>query len=314
MSPEDFQLGYSMTGLVERSSCKYVNFQTTHLAFVRRNQQQPQHDHQHHILSGSLTQQDTNKSKHLNSFLTNLELTKMLSNTHHSLDNQYHSAYRLKRSLQNDRCDSASSDSSTSTLVEDCIRNADVGQTTHADISHNNSNTTFCQKEQDLILVVPTSISHSNIAEEDKKHSSTSVNKVSSTSNKKCCSVQCIDSMSTASSVCPSCSTPVSDCFTKSPLPFKKEINSITRSRQYEKEGETKELRVKLSSAMHVAILSKPNFPHFIKTPKNGFSPYKDISKETSTKCIKTSSNNVQISANLGAHQLLKSPFKEWLL
>lgn len=38
MSPEDFQLGYSMTGHLERSESKYVNFSTTHMAFVRRKQ------------------------------------------------------------------------------------------------------------------------------------------------------------------------------------------------------------------------------------------------------------------------------------
>ena len=36
VSPEDFQLGYTMTGTLERSDDKYSGFQTTHLAFVRR--------------------------------------------------------------------------------------------------------------------------------------------------------------------------------------------------------------------------------------------------------------------------------------
>ncbi len=36
VSNEDFQLGYSMTGVVERSFEKYMSFQTTHLAFVKR--------------------------------------------------------------------------------------------------------------------------------------------------------------------------------------------------------------------------------------------------------------------------------------
>jgi len=36
VSPEDFQMGYSMTGTVERSHNKYMGFQTTHMAFVRR--------------------------------------------------------------------------------------------------------------------------------------------------------------------------------------------------------------------------------------------------------------------------------------
>jgi hypothetical protein len=52
-----------MTGLVERSSSKYVNFQTTHLAFVRRSQH-----HDHHIVG----QQDSNKSKHFNSIFSRL--------------------------------------------------------------------------------------------------------------------------------------------------------------------------------------------------------------------------------------------------
>ena len=36
VSAEDFQMGYSMTGTVERSQDKYTGFQTTHMAFVRR--------------------------------------------------------------------------------------------------------------------------------------------------------------------------------------------------------------------------------------------------------------------------------------
>ena len=36
VSNEDFQLGYSMSGHVERSFEKYISFQITHLAFVRR--------------------------------------------------------------------------------------------------------------------------------------------------------------------------------------------------------------------------------------------------------------------------------------
>lgn len=40
VSREDFQLGYSMSGMLERSCQKYISFQTTHLAFVRRKDQQ----------------------------------------------------------------------------------------------------------------------------------------------------------------------------------------------------------------------------------------------------------------------------------
>ena len=40
VSPEDFQMGYSMTGTVERSQSKYMGFQTTHMAFVRRKVRQ----------------------------------------------------------------------------------------------------------------------------------------------------------------------------------------------------------------------------------------------------------------------------------
>merc|ERR1711988_1264932 len=36
VSSEDFQLGYSMSGHVARSFEKYISFQITHLAFVRR--------------------------------------------------------------------------------------------------------------------------------------------------------------------------------------------------------------------------------------------------------------------------------------
>lgn len=285
VSPEDFQLGYSMTGLVERSGFKYVNFQTTHLAFVRRSQQQ----HEHPFLGD---QQDENKSKHLNkSFLTNLEFTKRLTNNHHhSLDNQYQSAQRLRQNLQNERCDSTSSDSSTSTLVEDGFRNDEM----------------FNKNDEDFILVLPkVSISSFVECEKQKNTSSTKVS-----SNKKCCSVQCIDSMSTVSSVCPSCTTPVSNCFKKSPLPFEKEVSS--RSRQHEKEKDrSKEVNGKSSYyAMQASSsVAKPNFPHFIK---NGFSPYKKISSKE-TKCMKTRSNQ-RSSENPGVHQFLKSPFKEWLL
>ena len=36
VTEEDFQLGYSMSGHLERSFEKYISFQITHLAFVRR--------------------------------------------------------------------------------------------------------------------------------------------------------------------------------------------------------------------------------------------------------------------------------------
>ena len=167
VSSEDFQLGYSMTGLVERSANKYVNFQTTHLAFVRRSQQQ-QSEHQDNLnlfhADDVCHQHSTNKnaSKHFNSFLTNIELSKMMlsNNTgHHSLDNQmYHSAQRLKRRLTNQRCDSTSSDSSTSTLVED-----------HSTLKNDDRNGyKDLDREQDLILVLPLG-SVSSGAEKDNK-------------------------------------------------------------------------------------------------------------------------------------------------
>ena len=221
VSPEDFQLGYSMTGLVERSSSKYVNFQTTHLAFVRRSQQ-------HHPFLGD-QEQDANKKNNFNKhFLTNLEFTKILSNHHHhSLDNHsYQSAQKLKRNLQTQRCDSTSSDSSTSTLVEEGFR--------YDDVTADTSQKEMFNKDQDVILVVSPKVS--SFVEKCEKQNNTF------SSHTKCCSVQCIDSMSTVSSVCPlPCPTnPVYNCFKKSPkLPkLKKEIHSLTTtiSKKHEKE------------------------------------------------------------------------------
>lgn len=318
VSAEDFQLGYSMTGLVERSSSKYVNFQTTHLAFVRRSQEQ-HGEHNHPFLSGN-DQQEANKRFNKSFISTNLEFSKMLiTNTHHhhhSLDNQYQSARNLlKRNLQNQRCDSTSSDSSTSTLVEDGFRNDEV----HHTASNNTRNEMFNKNNQDLILVLPkVSISNSVKSENENDTSSCNVS-----SRKKCCSVQCIDSMSTVSSECPPCTntTLVSNCFKKSPLPVKKEINSLpnTRCKPHENEEPTTALNGKLSSSamQGTSRIAKPNFPHFIKTPKNSFSPYKKISsKETLSKYTKTDSNEVQISGNPErVHQFhRRSPFKEWLL
>ena len=279
-----------MTGLVERSSSKYFNFQTTHLAFVRRSQQ-----HDHHFNQG------LHKNNHLNSFLTNLELGKMLPNTHHSLDNQYQSAQKLQQNLSSRRCDSTSSDSSTSTFVDDGFQNDDTSCCTQNNLRPNNKMVN--QHEQDLILVLPVSFSNANVTEEGKKQNSiASKNELSSTSNKKCCSVQCIDSMSTASSVCPPCPAPMSNCFKKSPVPFKKDTTPSVRH------DERKETMQKRKPSMH--SLAKANFTHFIRIPTSS-SPYKGISEDTKT--CKNSSNKVQIP-NSRVHQLLKSPFKEWLL
>ena len=164
-----------MTGLVERSSNKYVNFQTTHLAFVRRSQsQQSQNQDKLNLFHGDDFHQDLpNKqaTKHLNSFLTNIELSKMMlsNNTgHHSLDNQmYHSAHRLKRSLSNKRCDSTSSDSSTSTLVEDPT---DLENENAREFSYGltNSISKIKEQEHDLILVLPFE-SESNSVKDDNK-------------------------------------------------------------------------------------------------------------------------------------------------
>ena len=159
-----------MTGLVERSSNKYVNFQTTHLAFVRRSQsQQSQNQDKLNLFHGDDFHQDLpNKqaTKHLNSFLTNIELSKMMlsNNTgHHSLDNQmYHSAHRLKRSLSNKRCDSTSSDSSTSTLVEDPpdLENENAHEFSRGLTS---SISKIKEQEHDLILVLPWVLGNINI-------------------------------------------------------------------------------------------------------------------------------------------------------
>ena len=58
VTEEDFQLGYSMSGHLERSFEKYISFQITHLAFVRRRDYFQDHS-------------DPSKSNHqLTSFLT----------------------------------------------------------------------------------------------------------------------------------------------------------------------------------------------------------------------------------------------------
>ena len=205
-----------MTGIVERSSYKYVNFETTHLAFVRRNQDQPNIQQSDEPLNGQ--QQHIEKTNsNFNSFITNLELGKLIPShniTHHSLDNQYQSAQQLKRGLSSRRSNSTSSESSTSTLVEDCCAETD---------NHANRNDSKQQKEneQDLILVLPLSFSSPKLAEDNKDKN------MVRRAKKKCCPVQCIDAMSTVSSgVYPVGSTPTSDCFEKSSLPFGKEISS----------------------------------------------------------------------------------------
>jgi len=68
VSHEDFQLGYSMSGHVARSFEKYISYQITHLAFVRRRDfqhQQQQNTENNHPASS------INKSKTAN-FLKNL--------------------------------------------------------------------------------------------------------------------------------------------------------------------------------------------------------------------------------------------------
>ena len=325
VSSEDFQLGYSMTGLVERSSNKYVNFQTTHLAFVRRSQsQQSQHQDKLNLFHGDDCHHDfstKNSSKHLNSFLTNIELSKMMlsNNTgHHSLDNQvYHSAQRLKRSLSsNQRCNSTSSDSSTSTLVED-----------HQDLNNeaidgydngtNKSISRLKENDQDLILVLPLE-SVSN--DEDQSKTISSSNPLCNLTNKKCCPVQCIDSMSMVSSICPTpssssacppCSSqPFSDCLkNKPPLPYSKNESTGTKHKAEEER-----------TIAQPNKSTKRNFSQFImlSTPqsKNGLKDCKDSSKEKAVR--NDASTKVQISSLASSprvnHLLNKSPFKEWLL
>ena len=318
VSSEDFQLGYSMTGLVERSANKYVNFQTTHLAFVRRSQQQ-QSEHQDNLnlfhADDVCHQHSTNKnaSKHFNSFLTNIELSKMMlsNNTgHHSLDNQmYHSAQRLKRRLTNQRCDSTLSDSSTSTLVED-----------HSTLKNDDRNGyKDLDREQDLILVLPLGSVSSGAEKDNKPKPITSSNKISTLTNKKCCPVQCIDSMSTVSSVCatpssssscpPCTSQTFSNCFKKyPPQPFAKESTGT--------KYETTEAR----NIAKPTKSSKRNFSQFVmpstSRSKNYSKDFKDSSKEKPVKNdifnkVQTSS----IATSPRVHRLLnKSPFKEWLL
>ena len=292
-----------MTGLVERSSSKYVNFQTTHLAFVRRSQH-----NDHHLAVG---QQDSNKSKHINTILNNLDINRRIlpSSTHHSLDNQFKSASKLKRTLSNRRCDSTSSDSSTSTLVEDGVRNDEISD--YTDINHGIGGK---QNDPDLILVLPSvSNSSASFAEEKQKQNIASLNKVSTTSRKNCCSVPCIDSMSTVSSVCPPCSTPITtNCFKKSPLlQCKNETTSLSRH-GVERKVESMQ-KGKTPSSIH--LLAKTNFTHFIKkrTCSGSASPYKDFSENNKINC-KKDSNTVQVPLNPRVQELLKSPFKEWLL
>merc|ERR1712241_1207576 len=88
VSSEDFQLGYSMTGVVERSLSKYMNFQTTHLAFVRRSQHEQCNKHDTNMPSSS------NKNNHF-SFLPSLTGKMIPINHIHQLDNQFHSVRKL---------------------------------------------------------------------------------------------------------------------------------------------------------------------------------------------------------------------------
>ena len=67
MSHEDFQLGYSMSGHVARSFEKYISYQITHLAFVRRRDFQQQEI----ATENNLHPANKNKSKTAN-FLKNL--------------------------------------------------------------------------------------------------------------------------------------------------------------------------------------------------------------------------------------------------
>ena len=67
VSHEDFQLGYSMSGHVARSFEKYISYQITHLAFVRRRDFQQQEI----ATENNLHPANKNKSKTAN-FLKNL--------------------------------------------------------------------------------------------------------------------------------------------------------------------------------------------------------------------------------------------------
>ena len=325
VSPEDFQLGYSMTGLVERSSNKYVNFQTTHLAFVRRSQsQQSQNQDKLNLFHGDDFHQDLpNKqaTKHLNSFLTNIELSKMMlsNNTgHHSLDNQmYHSAHRLKRSLSNKRCDSTSSDSSTSTLVEDP---PDLENENAREFSRGltNSISKIKEQEHDLILVLPLESESNSVKDDNKRKTITSTKTLSTLTNKKCCPVQCIDSMSMVSSICPTPSSsstcpplssqPISNCFEKNqPLPFSKKSSTDTKC-------ETEEVKSNPTKS------TKRNFSQYIipstSQSQNGLKDFKDSSKEKSVKSdVSNKVQNSSMTSSPRVHQLVnKSHFKEWLL
>lgn len=53
VSNEDFQLGYSMSGQLERSFEKYISFQITHLAFVRRKDFQEHNQPENNVVSKS---------------------------------------------------------------------------------------------------------------------------------------------------------------------------------------------------------------------------------------------------------------------
>ena len=279
-----------MTGLVERSSNKYFNFQTTHLAFVRRHQQRD-----HHF------SEESSKNNHFN-FLTSLELNKMLPNTHTTLDNQLQSAHKLKQNLSSRRCESTSSDSSTSTFVEDGLNNDEYDN----NLSHDDKRAT--QPEHEFAIVLPLSFSKTNFGKLGKNQIIASENEKSSTSSKKCCSVPCIDSMSTVSSVCSPCPAPISNCLKKSPLPFKKDSPSCIKGDDSEQK-ETMQTR-KPSSSMH--SIAKANFTHLIRIPSRSFSPYKGMAEDPINTC-KNGSNKVQIP-NSRVHQILRSPFKEWLL
>ena len=297
-----------MTGIVERSSYKYVNFETTHLAFVRRNQDQPNIQQSHQPLDGQQQHSD-NLNSNFNSFLTSLELGKLIPShniTHHPLDNQYKSAQLLKRGLSTRRSNSTSSESSTSTLVEDCCAEND----NHTNINDSKQKK---EKEQDLILVLPLSFSSTKLAEDNKD-----LNTVRR-AKKKCCPVQCIDAMSTVSSgVYPVSSTPTSDCFEKSSLPFGKEISSskmcnIDEDRCLSQKRELSILNTntlpakthfKDTNNVHIAQcnLDTSSYKYFPQGgPKNATARGRDHEK-----CDHRSSPRVQ--------QLFQSSFKEWLL
>ena len=243
-----------MTGVVERSSSKYINFQTTHLAFVRRTQHDQCNKHDPNMASSS------NKNNHLR-FLTNLSGKMIPINHIHQLDNQFHSVRRLPHNFSDHRYDSTSSHSSTSTFVDECDDNSG------SDLKHE---TTASKKE------------------------------VLSTSNKKCCPIQCIDAVSTVSSVCPPCPDPVSNCFNRPALLSSKD-NHFKRHNQNAGEREPKRISP-------IRSFYKSNFSSLVTLPYS--SPYKVIASRP----LKHDSTNSVRLQNSRVPQFIKSPFKEWLL